>query len=125
MAAFIWVEFFWCKYFNHQKTIITSLYKILYALYVTEAFTISLTDFDAGFAHFSTVLIKSTMNVETADANTMLSTEEYHMVECVAIASHLLAWGQLGNQARGQVSPFLKQQYFLNNLISRSTLLVW
>lgn len=46
------------------------------------------------------------------------------MVECVAIASHLLAWGQLRNQAGGQVSRFLKHQYFLNNLISRSTLLV-
>lgn len=47
------------------------------------------------------------MNVETADANTMLSTEEHHMVERVAITSHLLAWGQLGNQAGRQVSlPF-------------------
>jgi len=33
------------------------------------------------------------------------------MVECVAIASHLLVWGQLRNQAGGQVSPFLKHQY--------------
>lgn len=64
------------------------------------------------------------MNLETADANTMLSTEEQHMVERVAIASHLLAWGQRGNQAGGQVAPFLKHQYFLNNLISRSTLMV-
>lgn len=40
------------------------------------------------------------------------------MVQCMAIASHLLAWGQLRNQAGGQVSPFVKHQYFLNNLIS-------
>lgn len=46
------------------------------------------------------------------------------MVEYVAIASHLLAWGQLRNRAGVQVSPLLKHQYFLNNLISRSTLLV-
>lgn len=65
------------------------------------------------------------MTGETADANTMLSTEEYHMVECVAITSHLLALGQLRNQAGRQVCPFLKQQYFLNNLISTSALLVW
>lgn len=45
------------------------------------------------------------MNVEPADAIAMLSTEEYHMVECVAITSHLLAWGQLGNQAGCQISP--------------------
>lgn len=46
------------------------------------------------------------------------------MVECVAIASHLLAWGQLKHQAEGQVSAFCEYRYFLNNLISTSTLLV-
>ena len=49
---------------------------VLYALCITEAFIVSFTDFVAGFAHFSTVLIKRSMNVETADAYTMLSTEE-------------------------------------------------
>lgn len=49
---------------------------VLYSLYVTEASIIQFTDFVAGFAHFSTVLIKRSMNLETTDANTMLSTEE-------------------------------------------------
>lgn len=49
---------------------------VLYALYVTEASIISFTDFVAVFAHFSTMLIKRSMNLETADADTMLSTEK-------------------------------------------------
>jgi len=49
---------------------------LLYALYVTESCIISFTGFVAAFAHFSTVLIERSMNLETADANTMLSTEE-------------------------------------------------
>lgn len=98
---------------------------LLYAFYLTEASIISLTDFVAVFAHFSTVLIKRATDADTADANTTLSTEEQHMVECVAITSHLLAWGQLRNQAEGQIPPFLKHRCFPNNLISRSTVLVW
>lgn len=46
------------------------------------------------------------------------------MAERVAIASHLLAWGQLKHQAEGQVFAFREHRYFLNNLISTSTLLV-
>lgn len=55
------------------------------------------------------------------DAATLLSTEQYHMVQSVAITSHLPAWGQLGSEAGIQASPFL--QHFLNNLISRGALL--
>lgn len=47
----------------------------LYAV-VTEASTISFTDLVAFFVHFPTALIKRSMNLETADANTMFSAAE-------------------------------------------------
>lgn len=46
------------------------------------------------------------MNAEPTDDDTMLSTAEYHMVECVAITGHLLTRGQLRHQAEGQLLPF-------------------
>lgn len=77
MAAFLWVEFFWIKYIHHQKRINSRLKcNVLHALYIAEASIILFTDFVADFAHFATVLMKQSMNLETADANTMLSTEE-------------------------------------------------
>lgn len=94
------MEFLWTKYFSHQKRINAKLK--CNGFIGTEAFTISCTV----FVRVSTVLIKRSMNAEPTDDDTMLSTAEYHMVECVAITGHLLTRGQLRHQAEGQLLPF-------------------